>query len=820
MKNYTLLLLLIFIGTSFSFAQDENPNLDQLPKYLINAPRIFSPFAVLTNSEGYDNFYLGVDFAEPHISIHPANPFWFFTAYNTNATHYTLNGMDWFSNNPNLISPQGDPVTAYDSLGNLYYMNMTGSSITGCYIVRSTNNGQTWGTPVFCINGNDKNWLACDQTGGPYANYVYCSMTSGSGYGNFSRSTDFGQTFSTTFSPNTQSLPGMMVCVGPNVSGGDIPGGCVYVVTNSGVAYSPIYTFYCSTNGGASFTTASAQSFAGYLGTYTNSRPSIEGMRTRPYPFITADNSYGQYRGRLYLVYATNNPNGNGNKPDIYCRYSNDKGVSWSSPVIINDDNPSTGNHQWMPSVWCDKKSGYLFVKWFDTRNCPTSDSAEVYASYSSDGGQTFATNQKIGTSKFKILCSTCGGGGTPTYEGDYDAITSYNKTSMLAWSDFRNGSFGSYTAYFPDYAMTAAPTSQFLQNGDSTTITVKIPSVKLYSGAVKFTAAIDTLPTSGSINLSFANGKDSITSFPDSIKIKVKTTGSIPPKIYGLIITGKGKDGIPVHKRIVNLNINVTYVSVGTSRDNVIQFKVNGVTYTQRQSLLFPIGSTVSVQAVSPYTTGGTRYIYLNWSDGGDTTHNITVAPNMYLTANYKVQFKVLVNSSYGYTYGNNIFYDSSANAFFGVTARHIVYQGTDYYYHGFTGTGQYSYTSLDSNGNDSAVVYPVNGIMVENARWSTTVGINKIGSEIPTVYQLFNNYPNPFNPATKIKFDIPENTFVNLSIFDILGREVTNLVNKKLNAGSYESVWDASSLNSGIYFYRLKTESYTSTKRMVLLK
>jgi len=819
MKNYTLLLLLLIICGSISFAQDD-PNLDQMPKHLRNAPKIYSPFAVLTNNEGYDNFFLGNDFAEPHISVHPSNPLWYFTAFNTNATHYTLNGLDWFSNNPGLISPQGDPVTAYDSLGNLYYMNMTGSTIVGCYIVRSTNNGQNWGTPVFCINGNDKNWLACDQTGGPFANYVYCTMTAGNGNGNFSHSTDFGQTFTTTFSPNTQYLPGMMVCVGPNVSGGDVPGGCVYVVTNSGVAYSPIYSFYCSTNGGASFTLISAQNFAGYLGTYLNSRPSIEGMRTRPYPFIAADNSYGTYRGRLYVVYATNNPAGNGNKPDIYCRYSTDKGMSWSSPAIINDDVPSSGNHQWMPSIWCDKTSGYLFVKWFDTRNCPTSDSAEVYATYSTNGGASFMPNQKIGTSKFKILCSTCGGGGTPTYEGDYDAITSYNKTSLLAWSDFRNGQFGSYTAYFPDYAMTASPLSQAMQNNDSTTITVKIPSVKLYNQYVKFTAALDTLPQAGTISMSFVNGKDSLTAYPDSVKIKVKTSAGVTPKVYGLLITGRGPNGIPVHQRRIDLLVNVTYVSIGTNHDNVIQYKVNGITYTQRQSLLFPIGSSVSIQAVSPYTTGGTRFVFRNWSDGGDTTHNITIAPGMYLTANYKTQYKVLVNSAYGNVYGNNEFFDSASNAYFGVTARHIVNQGTDYYFRGWTGSGTYSYTSIDSNGNDYAVIFPIYGIMVENCRWSTTVGISKIGEVIPTVYQLFNNYPNPFNPSTKIKFDIPENTFVNLSVYDILGKEVTNLVNKKLNAGSYESVWDASSLNSGVYFYRLKTESYTSTKRMVLVK
>jgi len=113
----------------------------------------------------------------------------------------------------------------------------------------------------------------------------------------------------------------------------------------------------------------SSQFFANYVGTNVGGRHSVENMRTRPYPFIAADNSYGQYRGRLYLVYANNTPVGNGNKPDIFCRYSTDQGVTWSSPVVINDDPNTTANHQWMPAIWCDKETGRLYAKWFDTRN-------------------------------------------------------------------------------------------------------------------------------------------------------------------------------------------------------------------------------------------------------------------------------------------------------------------------------------------------------------------------------------------------------------------------------------------------------------------
>jgi hypothetical protein len=90
----------------------------------------------------------------------------------------------------------------------------------------------------------------------------------------------------------------------------------------------------------------------------------------------------------------------------------------------------------------------------------------------------------------------------------------------------------------------------------------------------------------------------------------------------------------------------------------------------------------------------------------------------------------------------------------------------------------------------------------------------------EIPNYYFLEQNYPNPFNPVTNIKFGIPETGNVRLVVFDILGREVTTLMNEHKNPGTYEVKFDASQLASGIYFYSLQTERVTETKRMLLVK
>ena len=89
-----------------------------------------------------------------------------------------------------------------------------------------------------------------------------------------------------------------------------------------------------------------------------------------------------------------------------------------------------------------------------------------------------------------------------------------------------------------------------------------------------------------------------------------------------------------------------------------------------------------------------------------------------------------------------------------------------------------------------------------------------------ITNEYFLENNYPNPFNPNTRISFNIADNGFTTLIVYDVLGNEIVKLINRELAAGKYDVDFDASSLPSGIYFYRLSINSFNSTKKLVLLK
>jgi len=93
-----------------------------------------------------------------------------------------------------------------------------------------------------------------------------------------------------------------------------------------------------------------------------------------------------------------------------------------------------------------------------------------------------------------------------------------------------------------------------------------------------------------------------------------------------------------------------------------------------------------------------------------------------------------------------------------------------------------------------------------------------------LPEKYSLEQNYPNPFNPSTSISYSIPENAFVTLKIYDVLGNEVEVLINEQKESGNYQIDFNASSvsrrISSGIYYYTLTAGNFTSTKKMILIK
>ncbi len=244
-----------------------------------------------------------------------------------------------------------------------------------------------------------------------------------------------------------------------------------------------------------------------------------------------------------------------------------------------------------------------------DTRDTPTSDSAYIYATYSDDGGDTFAANQRISTQKMRINCTTCGGGGTPRYQGDYDAIYALNDISLSMWTDFRNGQFGSFVGYFPDFAMKAGPNSQNVENdADSVFYYVSVPAVKLYDKTAAFTATVSPTPASGTLLVDFPDG-ETLTSYPDSVRMRIRTSGFVTIGNYTITVTGSGPFGVPVHKRTVQLVVEevvpvelVSFNAVSES-NNVL---LNWTTATEINNKGFEIERGIKVNDLISWATVG----------------------------------------------------------------------------------------------------------------------------------------------------------------------------------------------------------------------
>lgn len=135
----------------------------------------------------------------------------------------------------------------------------------------------------------------------------------------------------------------------------------------------------------------------------------------------------------------------------------------------------------------------------------------------------------------------------------------------------------------------------------------------------------------------------------------------------------------------------------------------------------------------------------------------------------------------------------------------------------------------NYDFNLNDDYVISAVkNGFTIAQKDFNPSIstGVDEIESEeLPSLYILNQNYPNPFNPSTVISFDLPKSSLVKLSVFNILGQEITTLVNEQLSAGSYQTEWKGNDKNSnqvgsGVYFYRMNANDYTEVKKMVLVR
>jgi len=212
--------------------------------------------------------------------------------------------------------------------------------------------------------------------------------------------------------------------------------------------------------------------------------------------------------------------------------------------------------------------------------------------------------------------------------------------------------------------------------------------------------------------------------------------------------------------------------------------------------------------------------------ASGGSFDYNIQVANNGASTAICDVWCDVMLpdSSVYGPTLGPvNL---TLPAGFVGDRDRTQTVPGSapagTYTYHGYL--GNYPNTIWDSDSFTFEKLSTGDGELVkdwENTGESFEAWFAVLDEAlVPEVYTLAQNYPNPFNPLTTMSFGLPQAGQVKLTVYDLLGRQVALLVNGHRDAGLHEVTWDAGSLASGVYLYRIEAGDFTSVKKMVLMK
>ncbi|MBK7227627.1 MAG: T9SS type A sorting domain-containing protein [Ignavibacteriales bacterium] len=130
----------------------------------------------------------------------------------------------------------------------------------------------------------------------------------------------------------------------------------------------------------------------------------------------------------------------------------------------------------------------------------------------------------------------------------------------------------------------------------------------------------------------------------------------------------------------------------------------------------------------------------------------------------------------------------------------------------------GQYLFFTRENRGN-TMDIYWVSASIIDSLRHVVTE-IEDIKNQIPESIRIYQNYPNPFNPSTKISWQSSVSGWQSLKVYDVLGKEVTTLVDEFKPSGNYEIEFDASKISSGVYFYVLKINTFCDQKKMIVMK
>lgn len=344
-----------------------------------------------------------------------------------------------------------DPATAISNNGR-YYIGYIEPNL-GQSIAISTDEGASW-THHAVASGftamRDKNHLWVDKSlTSPYQHNLYAAWTDFGGPNDsrvvFTRSTDGGLTWSPDVNISAASA-GAFLDQGVNLQSG--PNGEVYAIW---AIYDNVFAFEesdigfaISTDGGANFqpSTRIISNIHGIRGGVTG-----KNMRTNSFPVMAVDNSFGPYRGTIYVVWTNIGTPGinTGDDVDIYMIKSTDQGANWSAPQLVHSKVPGAEKKHYFPWITCDQMTGKLHIIYYDDRDVSATE-CEAWMSSSFDGGDTWS-EYRVSDVAFTPSPVTVNPNIAFGYFGDYLGVSAFDDVIYPVWTDNRTGLALSYTS-------------------------------------------------------------------------------------------------------------------------------------------------------------------------------------------------------------------------------------------------------------------------------------------------------------------------------------------------------------------------------------
>lgn len=713
-------------------------------------------------------------------------------------------GTTWSGNFQMYTPNSGDPGAIVWPAGSTWAGRLGLSSIQG--FGHSINNGTSWQFDMNFPGASsfDKNFSAVDDiNGSPFFGRAYTVWTNFGGafvnriVGSFS--TDGGVTWSSA-APISPVPSGGHHHQGVDVEVG--PGGVVYVVwanatTNGQNSTEDFLGFAKSTDGGVTWT--GVNDFAVDINGIRAANL-FNGIRASGFPRIAVDHTGGSRNGWIYATLAEKNIAPATDVADVTICISSNGGTSWSHSRV-NQDAPGSGRYQYMSAI-CVTPDGGVNVTYYDQRNT-TGVVTEYWMSRSLNGGATW-TDVAVSDHSFtpSPIPGLAGG-----YQGDYTGCT-YSSGSGKIFPFWADNSSGIYQVWTEGITYGPPPVNDVIAGPF-----LSLPTQFIINTAYNIRARITNGGTNGQTNLPVrfsVNGTIQATNTIPSLPPggNDSSTFSWTPTVAGSY-TLRIIAAAPVDENRLNDTVT-TVVTVLNSAPQIINACRSGLSIpitdfsTARDSVLVSLGSSCTATDVN------FRIDQLTHTFDGDLT--------MYLqkgSVGVKIVNRV---GGGGDNFTNTVLDDGASTPIASGTAP---FTGTFIPsnplapFNGQLTDGYWRYVVTDTAAQD---IGTINAWCVVISFSCPVGGIQTV--EIPNHYSLNQNFPNPFNPSTTIKFGMPKSENVKLVVYDMLGREVKVLVDEYRNAGFHEINFDASSFASGAYFYKLVTPNFVEIKKMLLVK